>query len=70
MMFLVADIGPSSVAVTLHLIDSNGVPPDKSDATRRKAPRRRFLPTCIELTDGNGDQSVSKKVEAKQNRSR
>jgi hypothetical protein len=34
-----AAMGPSVVLVTRHLMDSRGVPPVKSDATRRKAPR-------------------------------
>jgi hypothetical protein len=43
-MFLTASIGPSVVVDTRHLTDSKAVPPDKSEAMRRKAPRRSVLP--------------------------
>eukprot|EP00551_Chaetoceros_affinis_P013346 CAMPEP_0203686124 /NCGR_PEP_ID=MMETSP0090-20130426/48900_1 /ASSEMBLY_ACC=CAM_ASM_001088 /TAXON_ID=426623 /ORGANISM="Chaetoceros affinis, Strain CCMP159" /LENGTH=151 /DNA_ID=CAMNT_0050555341 /DNA_START=518 /DNA_END=973 /DNA_ORIENTATION=+ len=43
MSALVASSGSSVVAVTRHLIFSRAVPPEMSDATRRNAPRARFL---------------------------
>jgi hypothetical protein len=43
MILLYACTMLSLVTVTRHFTDSNGVPPVKSDAIRKNAPRTKFL---------------------------
>ena len=55
--------GPSLVVVTRVLTDSNGVPPDKSEAMRKKAPRAKVLATDGALqsaTASDDDEEVTR----------